>query len=72
MLAFMDKIPYAILIIIAVFMLLAPFYPMPHVVEKILMLKDGKLSKPIDIFDLFFHLTPTALLVLKVFRDITK
>ena len=72
MLAFVDKIPYAILIIIAVFMLLAPFYPMPHVVEKILMLKDGKLSKPIDIFDLFFHLIPTGLLVLKVVRDVTK
>ena len=72
MFAFVDKIPYAILIIIAVFMLLAPFYPMPHVVEKILMLKDGKLSKPIDIFDLFFHLIPTGLLVLKVVRDVTK
>ena len=72
MLASLDKIPYAILIIIAVFMLLAPFYPMPHVVEKILMLKEGKLSKPIDIFDLFFHLIPTALLVLKVIRDFTK
>ena len=72
MFAFVDKIPYAILIIIAVFMLLAPFYPMPHVIEKILMLKDGKLSKPIDIFDLFFHLIPTALLVLKVVRDFTK
>ena len=72
MFAFVDKIPYAILIIIAVFMLLAPFYPIPHVVEKILMLKDGKLSKPIDIFDLFFHLIPTVLLGLKVIRDVTK
>jgi hypothetical protein len=53
-------------------MLLAPFYPMPHVVEKILMLKNGTLKKPIDIFDLFFHLSPLALLVLKIIRDYNK
>jgi len=47
--SFLDKIPYAILIIIAVLMLLAPFKPMPHVVEKLIMLKNGVLTKPIDI-----------------------
>jgi hypothetical protein len=45
---------------------------MPHVVEKLLMLKDGILKRPIDIFDLFFHLTPTALLLWKIFRDLDK
>lgn len=70
--AFLDKIPYAILIIIAVFMLLAPFKPMPHVIEKLIMLKNGQLTKPIDIFDLFYHLAPTVLLLLKVYRDYTK
>jgi hypothetical protein len=38
------------------------------VVEKILMLKDGLLKKPIDIFDLFFHLVPTVLLLLKIIK----
>ena len=70
--AFLDKIPYSILIIIAVFMLLAPFRPMPHVVEKLIMLKNGTLAKPIDIFDLFYHLIPTIILLLKVYRDYTK
>ncbi len=70
MLSFLDKIPYGILIIVTVFMLLAPFYPMPHVVEKILMLKDGTLKRPLDIFDLFFHLIPAALLALKIIRGI--
>jgi len=71
-LAFLDKIPYSILIIIAVFMLLAPFRPMPHVIEKLIMLKDGTLTKPIDIFDLFYHLIPTIILLLKVYRDYSK
>lgn len=70
--AFLDKIPYMILIAIAVFMLLAPFRPMPHVIEKLIMLKNGTLTKPIDIFDLFYHLVPTIILLLKVYRDYTK
>jgi hypothetical protein len=69
---FIDKIPYVVLILFAVLMLLAPFYPMPHVLEKLLMLKDGTLKKPIDIFDLFFHLAPTVLLLLKIIRDFSK
>jgi hypothetical protein len=68
--SFLDKIPYAILIIIAVFMLLLPFKPMPHVVEKLIMLKNGVLTRPIDIFDLFYHLIPTILLAIKIVRDI--
>ena len=68
MLDFMDKIPYSVLIPFAIVMLLAPFYPLPHVVEKILMLRDGLLKKPIDIFDLFFHLAPAVLLLLKIIR----
>ena len=68
--SFLDNIPYAILIILAVLMLLAPFKPMPHVVEKIIMLKDGVLTKPIDIFDLFYHLIPTILLAIKIVMDV--
>ncbi len=56
----------------AIFMLLAPFRPMPHVFEKILMLKNGMLTRPIDIFDLAFHLIPTMLLVIKIYRDFKK
>ena len=72
MLSFLDKIPYSLLIIAAVFMLLAPFRPMPHVVEKLIMLKNGTLTRPIDIFDLFYHLIPIILLILKMVRNITK
>ncbi len=69
MLSFLDKIPYSILIIAAIFMLLAPFRPMPHVVEKLIMLKNGTLTRPIDIFDLFYHLIPALLLILKIMRN---
>jgi hypothetical protein len=72
MLSFLDKIPYSILIVIAILMLLAPFRPMPHVVEKLIMLKNGNLTRPIDIFDLFYHLIPTILVILKMMRSFTK
>ena len=70
--AFIDKIPYSILIIVAVIMILLPFKPMPHVLEKLIMLKNGTLTKPIDIFDLFYHLLPTIILGLKIYRDFSK
>ena len=66
MTAFLDKIPYTILIPFTIFMLLAPFRPMPHVVEKLLMLKAGTLTRPIDIFDLLYHLFPLVLLIIKI------
>ncbi len=72
MLKFLDAMPYSVLIIAAIIMLLAPFKPMPHILEKLMMLKDGNLKKPIDIFDLFFHLAPTMLLILKLIRDKAK
>ena len=70
--AFLDKIPYSILIVVAILMLLAPFKPMPHVLEKLIMLKNGTLTKPIDIFDLFYHLIPTIILLLKIYRGFSK
>jgi len=62
----LKKIPYSVLVPLAIFMLLAPFKPMPHVMEKLIMLRQGALSKPLDIFDLFYHLTPLVILILKV------
>ncbi len=69
---FLASFSYSTLILFAVLMLLAPFAPMPHVVEKIIMLKRGELKRAIDIFDLFFHFIPTFLLLLKLFYDMKK
>ena len=65
----LDSVSYPVLIFIAAFLLLAPFSPMPHVVEKIIMLKNGHLSRAVDIFDLCFHLAPTVLLGVKLLRS---
>ncbi len=70
--ALLDRIPYPLLILLAVFMLLAPFRPMPHVLEKLIMLKNGALNRPVDIFDLFYHLIPTILLALKIYRTYSR
>ena len=70
--ALLDKIPYPVIIPLAVWMLLAPFRPMPHALEKLNMLLNGSLNKPIDIFDLFFHLAPALILLLKLFRSFTR
>jgi hypothetical protein len=69
MLSFLDKIPYSILIVFSVIMILIPFSPMPHFVEKLIMLKNGTLKKPMDIVDLFYHSAPLILLIIKFFRD---
>jgi hypothetical protein len=72
MLSWLDPIPYPLLILAAVFLLVAPVRPMPHVLEKLIMLKNGTLHRPIDIFDLIFHLVPTLLLGLKIVRSLTR
>jgi len=67
--AVLDRISYWVIIPLAVLMFLAPFRPMPHALEKLNMLLTGTLNKPVDIFDLFFHLIPTFILVLKGIRS---
>ena len=71
-LSFFDKITYTNLIIGAVLMGLAPFVPMPHSIEKILLLVKGELTKPIDIFDLLFHLSPLFIIGLKFYYSKNK
>jgi hypothetical protein len=66
--ALLDRISCLLLILLAVFMLLAPFRPMPHVLEKLIMLENRALNRLVDIFDLFCHLLPTILLALKIVR----
>ncbi len=58
-------IPWSLLIIAAVLMAFAPFGQTPHLVEKVRMLKEGTLKKPLDIFDLIMHITPIFLIAIK-------
>jgi hypothetical protein len=42
--------------------------PEPHLVEKMRMLADGTLTRPLDVFDVFWHLLPASLLAIKLAR----
>lgn len=64
----LDRIPLNILVIASLLIGLAPFFPEPHIWEKLKMLAAGALSRPIDIFDLAFHAAPWVLLILKLIR----
>lgn len=66
--AWLDPIPLWLIVVVAIWLALAPFVPEPHLTEKLRMLAAGTLRRPIDIFDLLFHLAPIAVLVLKVVR----
>lgn len=62
----LSHIPFGVALLLALTLGLAPFVPEPHLWEKLKMLADGTLSKPIDIFDLVMHATPWVIVLLKV------
>ena len=64
----LDKLPWSILIFLCLILGLAPFIP-PHLFEKIKMLLEGQLVRPIDWFDLVMHATPWILLDLKLLMN---
>ncbi len=68
MLALLDRIPLAPLVLVAVLLGSAPVVPEPHLVEKLRMLGQGTLTRPLDIFDLLMHAAPVVILALKVAR----
>ncbi|MBT5231483.1 MAG: hypothetical protein HOM11_14545 [Methylococcales bacterium] len=66
----LDSIPWVPLLIIALFLGIAPLGAEPHLVEKLRMLAQGTLVKPIDIFDLLMHSTPIIVVILKGIRQL--
>ena len=64
----LDKIPFGPLAIGALLLGMAPFLPEPHLWEKLNMLTNGALTRPIDIFDLFLHGSLPLLLLVKLLR----
>jgi len=62
----LNHLPFSVLLPVALFLAFAPFSPEPHLWEKLKMLADGSLVKPLDIFDLLLHGTPLLLLILKL------
>jgi len=62
----LDMLPWNLVIIACLTLGLAPFFPEPHIWEKLKMLVAGTLVKPVDIFDLLMHATPFILAGLKL------
>ncbi len=58
------QLDWPLLVILCLTLGLAPFTP-PHIVDKLQMLMQGTLKKPLDWFDLFFHGIPWLLLAIK-------
>lgn len=63
-----DRIPLLWMVPIALWLGVAPGVPEPHLVEKLRMLSQGSLQKPIDIFDLLLHGAPLCLLAIRLVR----
>ena len=69
MLNWLDRFPLKLLVVVALWLAVAPVAPEPHLVEKIRLLTQGALTRPIDIFDLFLHAAPLVLLALRLWRE---
>ena len=66
--AWLDRVPLPWLLAIAGWLALAPFFPEPHLWEKLKMLAAGTLTRPLDIFDFLMHGVPLGLLVWRLAR----
>jgi len=61
-----DHLSWSLLILGSLTLGLAPFFPEPHLIEKLRMLSNGELKAPLDWFDLFLHGTIPLLLLIKL------
>ena len=64
----LDQIPLSLVVLACLTLGLAPFFPEPHLWEKLKMLVAGELVKPVDIFDMLMHAAPFVVLALKLVR----
>ena len=63
---FLDWFPMPLLVVGSLTLGLAPFFPEPHLVEKLGMLVRGELVRALDIFDLLMHAAFPLLLIAKL------
>lgn len=64
----LDKIPLTALVLAALALGLAPYTPEPHLWQKLKMLANGSLTRPIDFFDLVLHASLPLLLAVRLIR----
>jgi hypothetical protein len=63
-----DRFPLGLLVVVAVWLAVAPIVPEPHLVEKLRLLSQGALGNALDIFDLLLHSVPLVLLAVRLWR----
>lgn len=68
-LRWLDSIPMIPLVVGAVLLGIAPVSPEPHLWQKLKMLAAGRLTQPVDVFDLFMHGALPLVLLLKLARQ---
>lgn len=68
MMHWLDRFPLGLLVALALWLAVAPITPEPHLIEKLRMLSQGDLSRPIDIFDFLLHSLPLVLLAVRLWR----
>ncbi|HEY9097167.1 MAG TPA: hypothetical protein VIN35_15590 [Hydrogenophaga sp.] len=68
MMRWLDRFPLWLLTALALWLAVAPILPEPHLVQKLRMLTEGTLSRPLDIFDLLLHSAPLVLLAMRLWR----
>jgi hypothetical protein len=68
MMRWLDRIPLLWLALLALWLAVAPIVPEPHLIEKLRLLSQGDLRRPLDILDLLLHSVPLALLVVRLVR----
>jgi len=72
MLTTLDNLPWSLVILACLTLGLAPFFPEPHIWEKLKMLASGTLARPIDIFDFLMHAAPFLVAVAKLAATMLK
>ena len=68
----LDNLPWSLVILACLTLGLAPFFPEPHIWEKLKMLASGTLARPIDIFDFLMHAAPFLVAVAKLAATMLK
>jgi len=72
MLNWLEAIPSAVLVLACLTLGLAPYFPEPHIWEKLKMLFAGNLVRPLDGFDMAMHGAPWLLLAGKLARRMAR
>jgi hypothetical protein len=68
----LKHISWPIALLLALTLGLAPFFPEPHIWEKLKLLFAGELSAPIDIFDFVMHGAPWLLVGAKLVEYVSR